>query len=52
MILGSPAVTNLALSGLRDVVGAVFLVEPDPVKAGEKIDAHISAKRQALGLSA
>jgi carbon-monoxide dehydrogenase catalytic subunit len=52
MILGSPAVTNLAVSGLRDVVGAVFLVEPDPVKAGEKIDAHISAKRQALGLSA
>jgi len=52
MILGSPAVTNLAVQGLKDVVGAVFLVEPDPIKAGEKIDAHISAKRQALGLSA
>jgi len=52
MILGSPVVTNLALNGLKDVVGAAFIVESDPVKAGELIDAHISAKRQALGLSA
>ncbi len=52
MILGSPKLTDLALKGLNDVVGAAFMVEPDPVKAGEMIDAHISAKRQALGLSA
>jgi carbon-monoxide dehydrogenase catalytic subunit len=52
MILGSQAVTNLAVSGLYDVVGAAFIVEPDPVKAGELLDRHISAKRQALGLSA
>lgn len=52
MILGSQLVTNLALSGLNDVVGAAFIVESDPVKTGELIDAHISAKRQALGLSA
>lgn len=52
MILGSPVVTNLAVSGLNDVVGAAFIVEPDPIQAGKKIDAHISAKRRALGLSA
>jgi carbon-monoxide dehydrogenase catalytic subunit len=52
MILGSPALTTLAVSGLNDVVGAAFIVEPDPVKAGEAIDRHIAAKRQALGLSA
>lgn len=52
MILGSPVVTDLALNGLKGAVGAAFIVESDPVKAGELIDAHISAKRQALGLSA
>jgi len=52
MILGSPVVTNLAVKGLNDVVGAAFMVEPDPFKAGEMLDAHISAKRLALGLSA
>ena len=50
MILGSPLITNLAVKGLDDVVGASFIVEPDPVKAGELIDRHISAKRLALGL--
>ncbi|MDR1298497.1 MAG: anaerobic carbon-monoxide dehydrogenase catalytic subunit [Deltaproteobacteria bacterium] len=52
LILGSPLVTNLAVSGLNDVVGACFLVEPDPVKAGELLDDLISRKRLALGLSA
>ncbi|MDR2442604.1 MAG: anaerobic carbon-monoxide dehydrogenase catalytic subunit [Deltaproteobacteria bacterium] len=51
MILGSQAVTKLAVSGLNDVVGAAFIVEPDPIKAGELIDNHIGQKRQALGLS-
>jgi carbon-monoxide dehydrogenase catalytic subunit len=50
LILGSPLVTNLAVAGLNDVVGACFIVEPDPVKAGQLLDAHIAAKRQALGL--
>ncbi|MDR1656388.1 MAG: anaerobic carbon-monoxide dehydrogenase catalytic subunit [Deltaproteobacteria bacterium] len=52
MILGSPAITSLAVSGLNDVVGAAFIVEPDPVKAGKLLDGHISRKRLALGLSA
>lgn len=51
-ITGSEMVTNLALSGLDDLVGGVFAVEPDPYKAAELIDARISAKRKALGLSA
>jgi carbon-monoxide dehydrogenase catalytic subunit len=52
MILGSPAVTGLATSGLNDAVGACFIVEPDPIKAGELLVGHINAKRLALGLSA
>jgi len=50
-ITGSELVTNLALSGLEDLVGASFAVEPDPLKAAELIDQRISAKRQALGLT-
>jgi carbon-monoxide dehydrogenase catalytic subunit len=50
MILGSPLITNLAVKGLNDVVGASFIVEPDPVKAAVLIDRHIAAKRLALGL--
>ena len=52
MILGSPLVTDLAIKGLYDVVGAAFMVEADPYKAADMIDGHISAKRKALGLSA
>ena len=51
-ILGSQTVTDLVLHGLEDLVGASFVVEPDPIKAAELIDARISAKRTALGLSA
>ncbi len=49
-ITGSEFVTNLALSGLDDLVGACFAIEPDPFKAAELIDARISEKRKALGL--
>ncbi|MFZ5811135.1 MAG: anaerobic carbon-monoxide dehydrogenase catalytic subunit [Thermodesulfobacteriota bacterium] len=49
-ILGSKTVTDLAVSGLDDVLGACFAVEGDPVKAAELIDARITAKRTALGL--
>jgi carbon-monoxide dehydrogenase catalytic subunit len=51
-ITGSETVTNLALEGLDDVVGACFAVEPDPFEAARIIDARIAAKRKALGLSA
>ncbi|WP_285907122.1 anaerobic carbon-monoxide dehydrogenase catalytic subunit [Pseudodesulfovibrio pelocollis] len=50
-ILGSETVTNLAVSGLEDLVGACFVIEPDPVKAAELFDVRIRAKRKALGLS-
>jgi carbon-monoxide dehydrogenase catalytic subunit len=43
-------VTNLAVSGLEDLVGASFVIEPDPVKAAELFDIRIRAKRKALGL--
>ena len=51
-ILGSKAVTDLAVSGLEGVLGATFAVEADPLKAAELIDARITAKRKALGLTA
>jgi len=49
-ILGSKVVTDLALNGLEDLVGASFVVEADPLKAAELIDARIISKRIALGL--
>ncbi len=50
-ILGSKKVTELATSGLKDVFGACFAVEPDPIKAADLITAHIIEKRKGLGLS-
>jgi carbon-monoxide dehydrogenase catalytic subunit len=49
-ITGSEMVTNLALEGLNDLVGACFGIEPDPFKAAELIDQRIRQKRKALGL--
>jgi len=49
-ITGSELVTNLALSGLRDVVGATFLIEPDPCKAAVLLDERIRDKRRKLML--
>ncbi len=51
-ITGSEVVANLALSGLDDLVGACFLIEPDPFKAADLIDERIKSKRTALGLGA
>ncbi len=51
-ILGSKVVTDLAVSGLEALVGATFVIEPDPAKAAELFDARIRMKRLALGLSA
>jgi len=48
---GSKVVTDLALNGLEDLVGASFVVEPDPLKAAELLDQRIISKRKALGLS-
>jgi anaerobic carbon-monoxide dehydrogenase catalytic subunit len=49
---GSKKVVELATSGLNDVFGACFAVEPDPVKACALITDHIAAKRKGLGLTA
>ena len=49
-IFGSPNVVELLASGLKDVVGANFAVEPDPEKAAVLIRRHLESKRQSLGL--
>jgi anaerobic carbon-monoxide dehydrogenase catalytic subunit len=50
-ILGSKKIAELATSGLNDVFGACFAVEPDPFKAAELISNHISVKRKGIGLT-
>jgi carbon-monoxide dehydrogenase catalytic subunit len=50
-ITGSEMVTNLAIEGLDNLLGACFGIEPDPFKAAELIDKRIRQKRKALGLS-
>ena len=49
-VFGSPHVVDLLANGLDGVVGAKFVVEPDPAKAALFIRRHIEAKRQGLGL--
>ncbi len=50
-ILGSQTVTDIALKGLEDLVGASFVVEPDPLRAATLLDERIRRKRVGLGLS-
>ena len=50
-ITGSKVVTDLALEGLEELVGAHFLVEEDPKKAADIMDERIKAKRKGLGLN-
>ncbi len=49
-VFGSPRVVDLLANGLDDVVGAKFVVEPDPAKAALFIRRHIETKREGLGL--
>ena len=49
-VFGSPHVVDLLANGLEGVVGAKFVVEPDPAKAALFIRRHIEAKRHGLGL--
>jgi carbon-monoxide dehydrogenase catalytic subunit len=51
-IFGSPNVVALLADGLDDVVGAKFVVEPDPAAAALWIRRHIETKRRGLGLPA
>ncbi|HTG01630.1 MAG TPA: anaerobic carbon-monoxide dehydrogenase catalytic subunit [Nitrospirota bacterium] len=50
-VLGSKTVTDILLHGLEGLVGATFVVEPDPVKGAALLDARITKKRLALGLT-
>lgn len=49
-VLGSRRVVEMLTSGLNDVLGAAFAVEPDPEKAALLIRKHIEKKRKALNL--
>jgi len=49
-VFGSKNVVDLLTSGVNDVVGAAFAVEPDPVAAAELITNHIGLKRKNLGI--
>lgn len=51
-VLGSEAVTKLLTEDLAGLLGARFVVEPDPRKASAIILEHIDRKRKALGLPA
>jgi carbon-monoxide dehydrogenase catalytic subunit len=51
-VFGSPNVVSLLADGLDDVVGAKFVVEPDPAAAALWIRRHIETKRRGLGLPA
>jgi carbon-monoxide dehydrogenase catalytic subunit len=51
-VFGSPNIVNLLTSGLEDVFGATFSVEPDPDRAAVLIQKHIENKRAGLGLEA
>ena len=50
-ITGSDLVTTWAVDTLDEHLGAKFLVEADMAKAAEIMDARISEKRLALGLT-
>jgi len=50
-VMGSKAVADLLTSGAKDVVGACFAVEPDPVNAAALMIEHIDSQRRKLGLA-
>jgi carbon-monoxide dehydrogenase catalytic subunit len=52
MISGSPVVTNYLTQGLVGVTGGRMLLEEDPVKAADEIEAHLMAKRKVIGFDA
>ncbi|WP_461864009.1 anaerobic carbon-monoxide dehydrogenase catalytic subunit [Thermococcus sp.] len=49
-VLGSPAVVKILTHDLYDIVGAAFIVEPDPYKAAKLMYEHIMKKRKELGI--
>lgn len=51
-VVGSPMVTEVLTSTVKDLFGGYFIVEPDPQKAAQALLGAISERRQGLGLSA
>jgi carbon-monoxide dehydrogenase catalytic subunit len=49
-VLGSPLVTRILTEDVEALVGGKVFVALDPIEAADAIEAHIVAKRQALGL--
>jgi len=49
-VLGSQKVTELLTKGAKDVVGACFAVEPDPIKGSRLMIDHIESQRRKLGI--
>jgi carbon-monoxide dehydrogenase catalytic subunit len=49
---GSENVTRLLCEEMEGLTGGRFEWEPDPVRAAEKMLAHIETKRDALGINA
>ncbi len=49
-VTGSPLVTKVLTEDIEGLTGGKVLVEEDPVKAVEKMLAHIEKKRQGLGI--
>jgi carbon-monoxide dehydrogenase catalytic subunit len=49
-VTGAPLVTKVLTSDVEALTGGKVIVELDPVKAADAIEAHLNAKRNALGL--
>jgi carbon-monoxide dehydrogenase catalytic subunit len=47
---GSKEFTDYLFKGLEELYGGKWDFEPDPIKAAQKMIAHIDAKRKALGI--
>jgi len=51
-VTGSDQVVKIMTETAKDAFGGYFIVEPDPVKAAEKLYAAIQERRRGLGLPA
>ncbi len=49
-VTGSPLVTKILTEDVESLTGGKVMIELDPVKAAEKLAAHINDKRKALGI--
>ncbi|MHB8928228.1 MAG: anaerobic carbon-monoxide dehydrogenase catalytic subunit [Bacillota bacterium] len=50
-VLGSQTVVKALTGEIKNMLGGYFIVEPDPLKAAEKIFAAIQERRAGLGLA-